>query len=404
MNLKSLLLSLPVVALGATLANSDSLELYIDADYSINVAAAESIQLGVETALSEVENDLGGFDVRVVPMDHRGNVKRSHLNMKRYLQSNQALALIGGLHSPPYLSHKDFMNENQVLTLLPWSAAGPITRANPGFENWIFRLSVDDFQSGDYLIREAVDRGGCEHVAFLLLDTGWGRANRTTLTNALEVRGRTAASVQLFPTSLGAGSAQTIAQNVVESSADCVILLANWHNGATMVNALHNQERQVRVFSHWGITGGRFADEVAPQVRNDLDIKVLQTCALRRESEGSAVLSRALKTANPAFNSVVELPAITGFVHGYDLTRLLIAAAKQAATNSDWQSGDITTKRALLRSALLDLNDPVQGILATYSAPFEPFGPNAPDGHEALGIGDLCMARFDESGLLEDAS
>lgn len=52
------------------------LRLYIDADRTVLQAAGHSIEWGVRTALSEVDNQLGNRPVEVVIRDHRGNNKR----------------------------------------------------------------------------------------------------------------------------------------------------------------------------------------------------------------------------------------------------------------------------------------------------------------------------------------
>ena len=390
-------------SLFAWAASADPLELHVDADYSINPDSADSIELGVRTALEEVDYMLGGQPVVLVPKDHRGNVKRSHLHMKQYLKSETALALIGGLHSPPYLTHKDFMNENGILSLLPWSAAGPITRASDGMENWIFRLSVDDYQSGKFFVRQAVEEGGCQQVALILLDTGWGRANFKSLSAALEAQGMKPVLAEFFPSSIGHASALTLAEKVARSGADCGIMLSNWGNGSVLVNALNQRMQDFRLFSHWGIMGGQFASAVPHEARSNLDLAVLQTCGLRREAEGSSTLKAAMSRAAPDLEALAQMPAPTGFVHGYDLARIVIAAADQIAETPEWQNGDIADRRRVLREALVNLETPVAGILNRYERPFRPYGPQATDAHEALGLNDLCLARFREDGLLEDA-
>ncbi|MQY44422.1 ABC transporter substrate-binding protein [Epibacterium sp. SM1969] len=388
---------------GPVSAQSSPFEIYIDADYSISSAAAQSIELGVRTALEEVNYQLAGVDVRIRPMDHRGNVKRSRRTLEQYLKNDAALAVFGGLHSPPYLAHKDFINEHGVLTLLPWSAAGPITRGSAGMENWIFRLSVDDAQAGDFFIQESIERNGCQNMAFILLETGWGRANQKTLTAALAQHGRDPALVEFFSAAISDSTALGLATRVKRAGADCAILLSNWDDGALVLNALFEVEAEVRIFSHWGVMGGEFTSHVSAQVRDALDLRVLQTCGLRREREGSAVLQNALARLEPAKATLSELAAPTGFVHGYDLTRVLIAAADQVAETEVWQTGSIQERRAVLRAALENLQAPVEGILDRYNPPFQPFTPGVLDAHEALGLEDLCVARFRTDGSLEDA-
>lgn len=380
---------------------SQEVQLFIDADYSVNTESSEAIELGVRAALKEIDYRIGDTTIEVVRKDNRGNVKRSKHTMDTYLQSPNALAVIGGIHSPPYLTHREFMNENRVLALLPWSAAGPITRS-VGPENWIFRLSVDDTKSGDFFVQEAIDKAGCQNLALVLLDTGWGRANHNTMTAALEKRSMEPVSVDYFPSSIGTASARSLAQKLSENGTECLVLLANWTNGALIVNALAEQAAGIKVFSHWGITGGEFTDQVPHTHRESVNLKVLQTCALKREAESNKTIRHALSLAGLNETTLAAVKAPTGFVHGFDLTRILISAIKQAQDAGMW-TDDPVKNRFAVKKALENLSGSIDGILATYTSPFEPYGADSADGHEALGIEDLCLARFRTDGLLEHA-
>ena len=166
------------------------------------------------------------------------------------------------------------MNENGVLGLLPWSAAGPITRASEGMTNWLFRLSVDDSQSGEFFIREAVDKAACTRMALILLDTGWGRANHKTLTQALERRGMEPVATEFFSVAVGAASVHNMAERISIAQADCAVLLSNWDDGALVLNELHSVKSNIRVFSHWGIMGGEFSNLVPPATRDAMSLQV----------------------------------------------------------------------------------------------------------------------------------
>ncbi len=382
---------------------AEPLRLYIDADYSISHEAAEAIELGVRTALREAGSTLGGVPIDILPRDHRANVKRSHKTLRSFLKDEQGLAVIGGMHSPPYLTHKDYINENRILTLLPWSAAGPITRPAGTDENWIFRLSVDDSKAGRFLVEQAVNEGGCGRIALILVDTGWGRANLKTMTASLAELGETASYHKLFATTLGEEGARSIASEVAASQSDCVIMLALATEGAYLTHALHARLEGVKIFSHWAILGREYPKAVDDQVRRDVGLRVLQTCGLKLEREGRGTIRTALQNASIDLSSLADVPATTGFVHGYDLTRLLIAAAEQASKTPEW-SGSIRDKRAALKTALEALQSPVDGILRTYVQPFAEYRADRPDAHEALGANDLCMAAFRQDGRLEDAS
>ncbi|MEM9814253.1 MAG: hypothetical protein AAF913_16475, partial [Pseudomonadota bacterium] len=112
---------------------------------------------------------------------------------------------------------------------------------------------------------------------------------------------------------------------------------------------------------------------------------------LKNATVGGVVITRLQNLTAPA-----------GFVHAYDLTRVLIAAGEQAAKTPAW-SGSIEDRRAALRAALQRLEAPVEGILGTYAPPFQPYEMGRIDAHEALGVDDLCLAAFDRTGQLVDA-
>jgi branched-chain amino acid transport system substrate-binding protein len=151
-----------LLSISGTLASLSAQEptpirLYIDADYTIAKSSAISIERGVRTALSEVDDQFAGRPIELVRKDHRGSLPRSKRHLDQYLKDEQALAVVSGLHSPPLLAHRDFIKNQEILVLDPWAAAGPITRF-PSTENWIFRLAVDDTKAGQVIVDHALGR------------------------------------------------------------------------------------------------------------------------------------------------------------------------------------------------------------------------------------------------------
>ncbi|MFT4782829.1 MAG: branched-chain amino acid transport system substrate-binding protein [Paracoccaceae bacterium] len=387
-------------------ADTPALELIIDADFSVSYQAARSIELGVRTALDEVQGNIGGLDFRIVTRDHHGNAKRSYLTLAGYVENENALAIIGGSHSPPYLTYQEFINTNRILTLLPWSAAGPITRSKPESENWFYRLSIDDSRAGGFIVDHATSNASCVDISLLLIDTGWGRSNRSAMIKALAKTGREPTMIKMVPTATGTSSAKAIANEIGRSATDCVIMVMTSTEGAHLVNALHEMAPDVTVYSHWGVLAQNFADQVTHQTRSDLGLRVIQTCGLQAEQDGNEVVTTALTNINRHSlrrNSLREIPSSVGFIHAYDLTHILIEAIQQAATQPEWQ-GDIRAKRLAVRHALENLKQPVPGILKTYEAPFSAYSPDRPNAHEALDTDDFCMTSFAADGLMVASS
>jgi branched-chain amino acid transport system substrate-binding protein len=78
------------------LANSNkTLAIYHDADYSLNQISAKAMKMGLLTALDEIDNEIQGFTLEFKEKNHRGNIKRSLLNMKEFIKDEKGLFMLG---------------------------------------------------------------------------------------------------------------------------------------------------------------------------------------------------------------------------------------------------------------------------------------------------------------------
>lgn len=375
------------------------IHLYIDADRTGARASGIAIEQGVRVALDEVDNQLAGRDVELIIRDHHGSSVRSKRHLDEFLKDDKALLVYSGLHSPPLLSNLGFINENKILLLDPWAAAGPITRY-PKSENWIFRLSVDDSKAGTVIVGNALAEGLTKPY-LLLEDTGWGKSNHKTMRQALEKQGLSPVGVQWFNWNLGDTGAKIMLRNIAASGADSILMVANASEGKTFANAMLalTAKERLPVRSHWGITGGDFAKVINAEQRRKLDLKFLQTRFSFVSSTPNELSENAFATAKKLFPDVIEtygdIEAPTGFIHAYDITRLLIKAV-----NNTQMSGDMQIDRERIRVALENIKQPVKGLIKTYHQPFTAFNTSHPDAHEALGIDDLVMAYYGEDNQI----
>lgn len=392
-------ISLFILSISPFLVAQETIRLYIDADRTGAKASGIAIEQGIRVALDEVNNQLAGRDVELVIRDHHGSSVRSKRHLDEYLKDDKALLVYSGLHSPPLLNNLRFINENQILVLDPWAAAGPITRFS-GPENWIFRLSVDDTKAGTVIVENAL-KEGLTKPYLLLEETGWGKSNLKTMRSALERKGLAPVGVQWFNWNLGETGAKIMLRDIAASGADSILMVANAPEGKTFAKsmlALTEKER-LPLRSHWGITGGDFANVIDADLRKQLDLKFLQTSFSFISSKETPLSEKVFLTAKNLFPNTIkeyaDIQAPTGFVHAYDLTRLLIAAVNKAPL-----TGNIIEDRALIRDAMENLNIPVQGLIKNYQKPFSVFDGSNPDAHEALGIDDLVMAYYGEDNQI----
>lgn len=370
----------------------DELIIYLDADQTGAVNSGRSIHQGMTVAINQAEGQVSNIPLRIVVKDHRGNSRRSLKHLKQYLKADNTLAVFSGLHSPPLLTHRQFINDQEILVMDPWAAAGPITRTEG--KNWIFRLSVDDTKAGKVIANSALQEG-LNKPYLLLEDTGWGRSNHKNMSAALKQQNKEVVGVKWFNWGLSENSARIMLREIKQSGADSLYLVANAPEGKTFARAMLSLEKNERlpIRSHWGITGGDFAEALGENLQ-DLDLKFIQTRFSFLNPMGPLATS-IFDAAKQEFSDIQkpeDIKAATGFVHSHDLMKILIAAINQTGL-----SGDIVQDRKAVKLALEDLSNNVDGLIKVYNKPFSAEGF---DSHEALSSNDYTMGYFDSKGVI----
>ena len=371
--------------------------IYIDADFSNHTESSESIERGFKVALKNVDFKVMSRSVNIIRKDHRGNSARSQRHINQYLKDPNALLMISGIHSPPLLAHLKQINKQGVLFLVPWAAAGPITRY-PSDTNWVFRLSIDDSKAGKVISHYAIKKKKNTKKPHLLLEnTGWGKSNEKTMSNALQELGISKFKVDWFDWSLKRTGAKSLINKIVKEKSDVVFLVSNSLEGAVIVKELASlaEKDRLPVLSHWGIIGGNFHKVVLNDMREKVELKFLQTkfSFINKElTDYQANVFEQAKKMFPEIKSPMDILAPTGFIHAHDLGLLFIAASKNVRANQSIQK-----TRGSLRDALEQIKKPIQGLIKMYRQPFSNDSKTNRDAHEALNINDFVMASFGTS-------
>ena len=339
--------------------------------------------------------------MRVIRSDHRGNSRRTTRNLEQFLAVDNALLVISGMHSPPLLANRAFINENHILTLDPWAAAGPITRSQG--ENWLYRLSLDDRYAGEVMAKHAVEHRGMTKPVMLLEETGWGK-NYNNMSTVFDILGLPKVPVIWFKWGIGEDSADIIMRQIVAGGHDGAIMVANANEGAVLTRAMARLDAEQRspIISHWGITGGNFHNMVPSEERQLVDLTFLQTSFSFLDSSLSpfaqTVWSDAIALHADMPRSPRQLRAPSGFIHALDLGSILMMAAEKVSADKARSAKEV---RQLLRNRLETLQDPIQGLVKTYTQPFSQVTNDNPDGHEALSKENIVFARFSEDDAIE---
>lgn len=381
-----------IFCFNVSVLSAKELHVYHDADYSINSVSAHAMKMGFLTALDEVGNDFSGYQLRFMEKNHRGNLKRSFRHMQQFLKSDKALFVLGGLHSPPYIKNREFINKSKIPLLVPWAAGGPITRY-PSKENWVFRLSIDDTKAGIRLGQYAKQSLGCDAPHLLLESTPWGKSNFNTVTNYFGAN--TSLGVTWFDWNTKSNVAKIKLREAIESNAKCLIFVGNYAETSAFFDAMAEfpEHERIPFVSHWGFTGGDLNALMTERVKGAVELSFLQSCynfSTDQSNRGKDVLARAKSLFPEAEFSDEHIEAPAGFIHAYDLGKVVFSALKKLKF-----SGDIKLDRRALRNALESKDLYAQGLIKDYTMPFSPWAKDNTDAHEALGLEDFCMAKLD---------
>ncbi|MGL1936993.1 MAG: hypothetical protein OCD01_18345, partial [Fibrobacterales bacterium] len=137
---------------------------------------------------------------------------------------------------------------------------------------------------------------------------------------------------------------------------------------------------------------GDFPKVITAAIRNEIDLQFLQTSFSFLDTTGHPIAHSVFSQFQklyPSYTKVQSLEAPTGFIHAYDLTRILISALKGVSLDQN-----IRDIRKDLHYTLEHLTTPITGLVKTYQLPFSPWSPIEKDSHEALYISDFRMAQF----------
>lgn len=370
--------------------------IYLDADFDSAKASSVSIKQGINTALAEVDYKIQGYTFDIVTKNHSRNPVISRDNLTSYIKDDAALAVFSGMHSPPLISNKSYINNNNILLLDPWAAATSLTRTKAK-QNWIFRLSIDDNKAGSFIVNSLL-KNGFKKPYLILEDTVWGHQNYDQINKELNLNGIKPQDVSWFSWEISEQEARPIVNKVVNSNCDMVLFIGNAIEAKTFTKVVIEEAKRFAhpVYSHWGVTGGDFYEFASQIEGHELDLTFIQTKFAFTNPELSPFAKQVLNNAikyNKDISGRKDIKAPTGFIHAYDLTRLFIAAINQAGL-----TGDKDKDKQAIHQALENLNKPVQGLIKTYNKPFSPYTESTPDAHEALTIEDYALGRYGKHG------
>lgn len=360
----------------------------LDAEFFDPTSTADdTIRFGAQHAIDHINargGVLGGRPLQLVTTDNRSLPARGVVNVQHLATLPDLVAYLCGKFSPVALEQVPHIHAAQLPLLNPWSAADAIVDNNKR-PNYAFRLGLRDSIAMERLLAELRARK-LRRVGLILPTTAWGRSCQyfTERYIAVEVPGE----LQLVGEEWHRwGSDRGLDESygaLVKAGADAILFVGNEPEGASLVRAIAAlPERDRRpLFSHWGITGGRFPELCGPALHH-VELEVAQSFSFAHAHGPDARPLAAAAMEHFGVDDPLAIPSMTGLGPAYDLVRLLALAIGQAGS----------THRPDIQRALERL-PAHQGVVKRFAPAF------APERHEALGREDVLICRFDPRGRL----
>lgn len=360
----------------------------LDAEFFDPTSTADdAIRFGAQYAIDHVNacgGVLGGRPLQLVTTDNRSLPARGTANVQHLATLPELVAYLCGKFSPVTLDQLPHIHKAQLPLLNPWSAADAIIENNHE-PNYAFRLGLRDSIAVERLLTELRARK-LRKIGLVVPSTAWGRSCQyfTERYIAVEAPGE----LQIVGEEWHRwGSDRGLAESysaLVQGGAEAILFVGNEPEGATLVRAIAAlpQRDHRPVFSHWGITGGRFPELCGPAL-HDVELDVVQSFSFARAHGPDVRPLEGAAMEHFGVGDPLAIPSMTGLGPAYDLVRLLALAIAQAGS----------THRPDIQRALEGL-PAHQGVVKRFAPAF------TPERHEALGREDVLVCRFDQRGRL----
>ena len=337
-----------------------------------SAASGEAIKRGIQIALDEINARgglLGGRKLELVIRDDEGNPAKGVTIARELVEREKVAVVFGGLHTTVALAQVPVWQELRTPYMGAWAAGTNITR-NGASPNFVFRVSANDDLVDRYLSRYATEVMKKGKPGLLLENTAWGQSNEAGLGKWLGERNIKPVGIEKFNWNDPDMSPQLL--RLKGAGADHVILVANAPEGAQVVKSRAKIGWEVPMISHWGISGGRFA-ELTGELSDG--VVFLQTYSFfgPQGERGQAVL-KAL-AGKYGVKGPEDVIAPVGTANAYDGMHLVALALEQAGG----------TDGPKLREALENLKAEYRGLIKTYRRPF------TAEQHDALTDEDYIM-------------
>ncbi|MEN3293393.1 MAG: branched-chain amino acid transport system substrate-binding protein [Burkholderiales bacterium] len=323
-----------------------------------------SMRDGVKLAVNEINAKGGvlGRKLQLVERDDEAKNERGVQVAQELINKEKVVAAVGYANTGVALASQRFFQEAKIPVINNVATGTVITKQfadQP--ENYVFRTSANDIIQSSMIVEEAIGKRKLTKVAILADSTNYGQLGREDLERALDKKGIKPVAVEKFNIKDVDMTPQLL--KAKQAGAQAILTYGIGPELAQIANGMEKLGWKVPMVGSWTLSMGNFIDNAG---KNGEGVMMPQTFIQSGDSpKRKAFVDAYLKAYNPPAG---RMPSAVSAAQGYDSIYLLAAAMKQA--NS--------TEGPKVRAALENLNEKVDGAVATYNKPY------SKDDHEAI--------------------
>ena len=332
-----------------------------------------SMRDGVKLAVSQINASGGvlGRQLQLVERDDEAKNERGVQVAQELIHKENVIATLGFINTGVALASQRFYQDAKIPVLNNVATGSIITQQfakQP--ENYIFRTAANDQIQSAMIIDQALTKHKFTKVAILADSTNYGQLGREDLEKALDKKGVKAVTVEKFNIKDVDMTAQLL--KAKQAGAQALLTYGIGPELAQIANGMEKLGWKVPMIGSWTLSMGNFIDNAG---KNGNGTLMPQTFIQEADNPKRKAFIDGYLSAYKPDNG--RIPSPVSAAQGYDSVFLLAAAIKQAGS----------TDGPKIKAALENLNEKVEGVVATYNKPF------SKDDHEAIKTG---MAAFGE--------
>lgn len=359
--MKSVRVFVSAVAVVAATASASAQEIKLGFMCPLTGGSAPfgvSARDGASLAIKQINAKGGvlGKQLVLVERDTEAKNERGVQLAQELLQREQVVAGIGFCNTGVALAAQKYFQQAKAPIFDPVATGTAVTSQ---FEapSYVFRVGARDELQAAMLVDEAI-RQKKTKIAILADSTNYGQLGREDVEKALAAKNLKAVATEKFNVRDVDMTPQLLKAR--QAGADIVIAYGIGPELAQIANSMVKLAWNVPMVTSWNSSMSNFIDTAQ---KNGNGVRMPQTFIQEATTQkGQAFINNYLATYK-----VDRIPSPSSAAQAYDSVMLLAAAIGQAKS----------TEGVKIREALENLEQPVEGVIATYRKPFSATNRNA---------------------------